>query len=276
MTSDTRCWAGLAQLAKRPELLAWLAVLGLALALRFHDLGGMPLDPGEASLAMEAYSATGPGRGWGAGESAHPALASGLSTIFYLFGASDASARLVSALAGWATVGALWWTRTSIGAYGALGAAALLAVSPSHIDLSRSATPAALTGLSLTVVVLIAQSSITKLPARSICWVVGGSALAIGLGTDSTFALHLLVLAAAVLFAFEIAVVRQHAANLRLWSWWTLIRAFVVVALVMNARLGTNLGGVQAGLIDNLWMWSTELLAAGRLPLLPLLHVLGT
>lgn len=260
----------------RREQLAWLFALGLALALRFYDLGGRPLDPAEATLALEAYRSTGSGRGWGASESTHPALASALSTIFYLFGSSDASARLVSALAGVATVAGIWWARPSLGRPAALAAAALVAVSPSHVELSRSATPAALLGLSLVAVLLIAQSLVTRFDARVRPLMVGGSALAIGLGTDSTLALHLLALIGAVIFAFDLSIVRERLAVVRRWSWQPLIGAFVLTAAVVDTRLGTNLGGIQAGLIDNLWTWATEVLVAGRLPLLPVVYLLGS
>src|SRR3954465_8568296 len=82
-----------------PTVLLWATIIGLGAILRFRDLGARPLDPDEVRLALEAFRGVGFGRPGGSPESLAPGYTGLMSLIFYLFGSSDAAARLLSAVA---------------------------------------------------------------------------------------------------------------------------------------------------------------------------------
>src|SRR5215212_5945560 len=136
----------------------WAGVLGCATLLRLHELGARPLDPDEARVALDAFHNVGIGRSWGSPQSTIPGYVGLLSTVFFLFGSSDASARLVSAIAGVALVSLCWLSWPLLGRIGALGVAALLASSPVLIESSRSAVSASL----MTALLFLVLISVTR------------------------------------------------------------------------------------------------------------------
>src|SRR3990170_3670262 len=109
------------------ERALWGGVLLLAATLRFWDLGGLPLQVGEAARALTSWRMV---QGQGAGAVEGPLLIYGNALIFLIFGASDASARVLPALAGTVMIGLPSLLREQIGRRGALLAALLLAISP--------------------------------------------------------------------------------------------------------------------------------------------------
>ena len=119
--------------------LGWVAAFVVAAALRLPRLDGWALDVGEAARAYDAWvlfrgqpSATGeaiPDVG------ALLVLLEGMA--FFLFGATDVTARLVSALAGLALVAVPFSLRRWVGGPAALGMAALAALSPTLVYASR-------------------------------------------------------------------------------------------------------------------------------------------
>src|SRR5581483_10434901 len=109
------------------EHLAWLFVLLLAAGFRLLSLSATPLGTTEGSHALGTWLAE-QGRaptGWSG--SLTDALT---AVVFKLFGAGDAGARVVPALAGVALVLAFWTWRGQIGRSAALLAALLAALSP--------------------------------------------------------------------------------------------------------------------------------------------------
>ncbi|HID86408.1 MAG TPA: TIGR03663 family protein [Anaerolineae bacterium] len=126
------------------EATLYLLLLVVAAALRLYGLGARPLGTDEAQQAMAAWRFhQGELRSL---EGYSPLLFYGNLLIFLLFGASDFWARLVPALFGVALVGLPYFLRrwlgfglsSAEGRAGALAAAALLAISPSALFLSRS------------------------------------------------------------------------------------------------------------------------------------------
>ncbi|MBI2323328.1 MAG: TIGR03663 family protein, partial [Chloroflexi bacterium] len=119
------------------ELLAYAALLALALILRLWDLGARALHHDES---MHAYYALELFRGRGY---AHDPLLHGTvpyifnAVVYFLLGATDATARLVPALLGTALVAVPYVLRPWLGRPGALATAALLALSPSFLYFSR-------------------------------------------------------------------------------------------------------------------------------------------
>ncbi|HEX3247046.1 MAG TPA: glycosyltransferase family 39 protein [Chloroflexota bacterium] len=257
----------------------WAGLLGCAAMLRLHDLGARPLDPDEARIGLDALRNVGVGRGWGSPESTAPGYAGLLSTLFFLFGSSDASARLVSAIAGVTLVGLCWLTQPLLGR-GALGVAALLASSPILIESSRSAFSASL----MTALLFLVLISVTRVVASfesgeraHMGWLMlVGTGLAAGLATDPLFALQVLALAAAVIFAFDLSVLRERLRQARSLPRAPIIFGFSVTVVIYTTRLLTNPGGFQTGVVDALWVWTTEILQPARIPIVPLIMLFGS
>jgi predicted membrane-bound mannosyltransferase len=110
----------------------------LALALRLYRLGLAPLSTSEAMLSVAAL------RGMAIPTGASPLLYWVNAFLFSTFGAGDTLVRLLPALAGSVLVLLPALMRERIGRVGALGAAALLAISPVAIFTSRTASGDAL------------------------------------------------------------------------------------------------------------------------------------
>jgi uncharacterized protein (TIGR03663 family) len=131
------------------ETVVWLAVVGLAAALRLARLEHLPLAIDESVRAFAA---------WQTSEGDIPAnwpgdmTASLTAHLFSLFGSSDLLARLLPALAGSALIALLWPLSRYVGG-AALAAAGLLAFSPLLVHVSRSGLPYSIGALlSLTMV----------------------------------------------------------------------------------------------------------------------------
>jgi hypothetical protein len=262
------------------EAVVWAGVVGCAALLRFRELGARPLDPDEARIALEAFRGVGLGRPWGSPESAIPGYTGLMSVIFFVLGSSDAAARLISALAGVGLIALTWLARPLLGPGATLGAAGLLTISPILVESSRSALGASLSAMLLFLVVLAAARVLMTLeraePIDPSWLYILGAALAAGLATDPIFALQVVVLAAACMFAFDLSIIRAQLGVVRGISVRPVILSFCFTLIVYSTRLLTNPGGLQTGLVDALWIWTSELLQPARAPIAPLMLLLGT
>lgn len=119
------------------ETFAWAILLILAIFSRFYELGerGMSHDESlHAVYSLDLYRS---------GSYRHdpmmhgPFLFHANAFIFFLFGVSDATARVMPALAGIGTVAMAWFFRRWIGRTGALLAGVLILLSPSLLFHSR-------------------------------------------------------------------------------------------------------------------------------------------
>jgi 4-amino-4-deoxy-L-arabinose transferase-like glycosyltransferase len=262
------------------EPFMWAGVILLAAILRFRDLGARPLDPDEARVALEAFRGVGFGRPWGSPETASPGYTGAMSLVFFLFGSSDAAARLLSALAGVALVALPMMARPLLDRNAALGVAALLAISPVLIESARSALSGSLLATLLLLAVIAASRlllSLTRGEPPPIMWVyVIGASLTAGLATDTTFALHVLGLGVACAFAFDINVIRARLREIRSVPVRPLLVSIGWVLLLYTTRGLTNPGGLQTGFIDAFWSWSGDILQTARAPIAPFMVLLGT
>lgn len=119
----------------RYEVVAWILIVGVALAMRLAHLGAAPLSAEEARQATLAWRAA-MGQGVRVGDYA-PLLLSGNTLLFVLFGASDVVARLWPALFGSALALTPVLLRRRLGRVGALAAGLTLAISPTALVASR-------------------------------------------------------------------------------------------------------------------------------------------
>lgn len=127
---------------------AVLAALGMVGAtLRFYDLGGAVLANGEAREALAAWQfAMGATAGIEPISAAYSALT---SFVFWLFGASDAAARLGSAAFGTALIFLPLTFRRELGRLATAVSVGLLAISPVAIAASRTADATTLAAVAL-------------------------------------------------------------------------------------------------------------------------------
>jgi uncharacterized protein (TIGR03663 family) len=160
------------------EVVVWLAVIGLAAALRLARLEHLPLSIDESVRAFAA---------WQTSEGDIPANWSGDMTssltahLFSLFGSSDLLARLLPALAGSALIALLWPLSRYVGG-AALAAAGLLTFSPLFVHVSRSALPYSVgTFLSLTMVLSLFAYLRTRGPFYLFALILS---LGLALGSD--------------------------------------------------------------------------------------------
>ena len=119
------------------ETIAWATILIVAVVSRFYALGARGMSHDEslhANYSLDLYRA---------GSYQHnpmmhgPFLFHANAFIFFLFGVSDATARVVPALAGVGTIAAAWFYRRWLGRTGALLTALLFLFSPSILFHSR-------------------------------------------------------------------------------------------------------------------------------------------
>lgn len=166
----------------RAEHLAWFAAALIAALLRLLALSATPLGASEGNHALGSWLAEQghPPIGWaGSVTDALTAL------VFKLFGAGDAGARLVPALAGVVLVCSFWLLRPQLGRGAALIAALLAALSPLLVADARNAGGQAL-GMALAVVVAALLLRYLDEP-RADTLVALAVTLAWGLGTDGVF-----------------------------------------------------------------------------------------
>lgn len=157
------------------EAALYLALLALAACLRWFDLAWMPLDPSEAALAWPAWDAA---QGAGAAPIAGAPLFFHLERLLLWLRDSDAAARSTAALAGLGLVAGAASLRPALGRSAALVAAALFALAPLWVFLSRTVSPATLSAL---VLVLLLGALTGGLPwARTLVPTLAALGLAAG------------------------------------------------------------------------------------------------
>lgn len=121
------------------ELVAYIVLIAIALGLRLWDLGAKAYHHDEslhATFSWYLYV----GRGYVHDPMMHgPFQFHGNALIFFLFGDSDFTARLLYAGFGTALVGLPFFLRDRLGRWGSLATAVMLTVSPSFLYFSRFA-----------------------------------------------------------------------------------------------------------------------------------------
>ncbi len=123
--------------------IAWAVIIIVAFAMRFAQLDGFALSPDEAHRAFDAWSlfrgaASDPGRDI---PNTAPLITLLQAFAFFLFGATDAIARIMSAFLGFGLVLLIAGLRPYVSRAAAIGMAALAALSPTLVFASRVVDP---------------------------------------------------------------------------------------------------------------------------------------
>jgi hypothetical protein len=137
------------------ETSLYIVIFVIATALRFSNLGAIPLTNSEAEHALATASLTGQAsQFWNDGEAAIPLSSTYhifTAPIFYLFGTSDVSARIIPVLAGLVLVISPLLLRKQLGSSVSLVLSFLFAISPTLATTSRTAGGASLASLGFVV-----------------------------------------------------------------------------------------------------------------------------
>ncbi len=259
-----------------PEALAWLGVIAAALIARLASLTNSPFSAAEAQRAYAAWQfadgqrAVVDGALWGPLPLVIDAL------LFFLFGARDIIARLGPALAGVALVPLCWLLRPYLGRWGALGVAAMLALSPTFVYGARqvSGVPwAALAAFALFLCIL----RLAERPATTGLLMVAGIAVAflIGSGPAGLTTLHALGLALMTLLAFDRprddaegdSPLRRIGANLRAIDrrvWWGVVAVAGVLLIAACSLFFTDIGHLPGTIGSLVGGWWGDLFATQR------------
>jgi 4-amino-4-deoxy-L-arabinose transferase-like glycosyltransferase len=249
------------------EALLYIAILLLAAWLRLSELDILPLADAEAARALNAASLTPHASPfWQDSNSitvVEPAYYFLTTIVFHLFGASDANARIVPALAGLALVLTPLLVRRRIGRATALVVSALFAISPVLLTTARTASGASLAGLGLVgaLALLLGEDKgpTGKVRAR---WAAAGLGFALAAGPSVFHGLLSLGLGATLVYAsqperrsWRSLIISTE--NRRLGLWITL-----GVMLGVAGGFGLALSGL-AGLAESLGKWFLGWLARG-------------
>ena len=217
-------------LTVRVDILLWLGIIAAGVALRLARLDALPLTFDESARAFDSLrvSHNSVPDGWNGG------LAAALTSyLFRIFGDSEFVARVVPAVAGSATVAAVWFSGRALGRVGALASAALLAFSPLALLLSRAAAPFILGGF-LAVVMTASLFSYLREPRALTAFLF---AVAFGLA-PSTDAVATTAAIAVVAFIFLEPVLSDDSAVARAWGMFRRSPShWLSVALVLAAAL---------------------------------------
>ena len=119
------------------ETIAWAAILIVAIVSRFYALGARGMSHDESLHALYSLDLYRSGSYQHSPMMHGPFLFHANAFIYFLFGVSDATARVMPALAGIGTIIAAWFYRRWLGRTGALLTALFLLLSPSLLFHSR-------------------------------------------------------------------------------------------------------------------------------------------
>ncbi len=240
----------------RKDLLLWAGVLLVSALLRLHDLGAAPLSPAEAREAWAGIATAGD-----TGTASSGLLLGVNRCLFWLVGPGDATARLLPALVGAVLPLAAWLFAGYLGRSGSLLAAGLLALSPSLVLFSRTASGAIL-GVAAALFLLGALLRHRESGDRR--WLLAaGAALGLGIASGATFLGVLLPLALAWLIARPPELAGQERC---LFERASLLTAVAVLVLSSTAFffLPAGLGATADGLGEWLSGFRVDLTAVGR------------
>ncbi len=119
------------------EKIVWIALLLFAATLRLYDLGARVISHDESLHTYYAWELS-QGRGFEHTPLMHgPLQFHAVAFTYFLFGDSDFTSRIPSAMFGIVAVGLLWYFRDIFGRVGALVAAGLITISPMMVYYSR-------------------------------------------------------------------------------------------------------------------------------------------
>ncbi len=256
---------------RRTELLLYVGLTIVALALRLYDLGDRPFHHDESQDAYFSWILQTKGD-YAYNPLLHGPLRFYLTAVMYtLFGASDFTARLAPALMGASMVFMPYFLREQLGRVAAFTAAVLLAVGPSYLYFSRFAREDiyfAAISMALFVVVFRFLDRPRRWQPAAI-----GALIALGFATKET-----MYITGFVAFTFFVLLFwRERGGRGDTWArvksvgweaWVWALAAFAAVFTLLFTVFLTNPPGLWDGLYESLnyWLGQHEVGRGGEAP----------
>jgi len=254
--------------------LAHAVIVVAALGLRIVALHAMPMHHDESIHASFAWSFP----DYQYDPTYHGPLQIALMSLsLRLLGPVDAAARLPAAVAGTVLVALPYLVRHRIGRLGALGAAVLLAISPSFLYYSRFAREDIFAAL-LTLALVIAAFRWLDRPTRGRLALVF-MLLALAVATKETSYITMLIAGAFFVGVGTRELMRRRhgggpgrlssaLASTHRRGWLTAIASFLVVYTVLFTTFLSNIGGIT-GIIDGIAYWARQQAVTPLAPYVP-------
>jgi uncharacterized protein (TIGR03663 family) len=239
----------------RGEIIAYVVLVAVALALRLYDLGDRPFHHDESQDAYFSWLFSKNGD-YEYNPLLHGPLRFYLTAgIFKVFGASDFTARLAPALMGTAMVAMPYFLRRQIGRIAAFAAAVLLAIGPSYLYFSRFAREDIYIA-SITLALLVVTFRFLDQPRRYHPALVGALLAASFATKESTFITVFVAgtFFAAVLISRHRRLVLDPVRTVGLDAWGWALAAFIGVYTITFTTFLTHPKGIQ-GLYTGLDYW---------------------
>jgi uncharacterized protein (TIGR03663 family) len=246
--------------------LAFAGVVGIGLVARVVDVTAKPFHHDESEHAWFAWLLVN-GHGYHYDPVFHgPVQFYAMSLLYLLIGAGDLAARLAPALVGTALIALLYLLRRQIGPVAALGAAAVVCISPSYLYFSRFVRED-IYAACLTLALIVAIFRFLDRPRSWHPSVILGL-LALCFAAKETAYITLAVFVS--FFAVALLWQARRAGSLRraslaiaarsvgrdAWIWG--VAAFVTVYTLLFTSFLTNPHGLQDGLIESLRYWLSQ------------------
>lgn len=156
------------------ETVAWTALLIISVVSRFYDVGARAMSHDESLHAVYSYEL------YKTGKYVHnpmmhgPFLFHANALMYFLFGVTDATTRIVPALTGIGTIAMAWAFRRWLGRTGALCVGLLFAISPSILFHSRYIRNDIYIALSAMVWIYSLFRYVEERKVRWLYWMVAG------------------------------------------------------------------------------------------------------
>jgi uncharacterized protein (TIGR03663 family) len=245
---------------RRPnaELVAWVVLIALALALRLIALGDRVLHHDESQDAYFSWIF------YTRGDYEYDPLLHGplrfylTAGMYGLFGVSDFTARLAPALMGTAAVALPALLRDQLGRVGAFAAAVLLAIGPSYLFFSRFAREDIYVAC-LTLALLAVCFRFLDRPRRHQPAVIG-ALLALSFATKETTFITVFVAGTFVLAVLawrrELILGPVRAVGLEAWGWG--VAAFLGTFTLLFTTFFTHPTGLWDGIYTGLEYWLSQ------------------
>ena len=213
------------------EHVGWALVAFYTIVSRLSALSMRPLSADEARRALlelaSAQAAVPPD----AALAVHPSwIEIAERWIFSIFGADDASARIVVAISSIILVGSAWLMRRYIGRAGALALAAMLAFSPTATYLARGGAGVVPTAAFMLIAIALALS-LGRAPSVPLAAVMGLAIAPWLTASPAGLILALTILAALIPVGLWTLIVTDHR-GLRFRVWWQRRRSVVLIATI--------------------------------------------
>jgi len=251
------------------EVILYILVFFAAAWLRMNHLGDSPLSEAEANHALAAASVTPHASPhWHNGEfvvPSNPIYHNLTALLFHLFGAQDAVARFVNALAGVLLVFTPILARKRLGRGNTLVLAIVFCISPILIAISRTAGSPSIAVLGIvSVLMLIVGAESDDDVKKRMPWIAAALGFALATGADALYGL--LTICIAGLFGLKnksglgefVDTCKKYQVKRYVWI-------ALVVWLAAVSGIGFALGGF-AGTAESIGGWISGWYSSGQMP----------